>query len=175
MLMPGNTTSDRLVAPAPAASGPGLDGSTSAARPPEPDRGAQVPVRTILTVIGLVLATGLALLVVYEVRVHSIPAGIAVLIFFIVYQQLENHLLQPLILSRTVQLNPLTVLVSILVAVELAGILGALLAIPAAGILQVILRDIWDHRRGRPKEEPTVGAEKVPVSTVASKNEPPAR
>ena len=74
-----------------------------------------------------------------------------------VYQQLENHLLQPVILSRTVKLNPLTVLVAILVGVELAGILGALLAIPFAGIIQVIIRDVWDHRRGRLKEEPTTG------------------
>jgi predicted PurR-regulated permease PerM len=73
-----------------------------------------------------------------------------VLVFFVTYQQVENHLLQPLILSRTVQLNPLTVLVSILIAIELAGILGALLAIPVAGIGQVVARDIFDHRRPEP-------------------------
>ena len=82
--------------------------------------------------------------------VHSVTAGIVVIIFFVAYQQLENHLLQPVILARTVKLNPLTVLVAILVAVELAGILGALLAIPVAGMIQVIARDLWDHRRGGP-------------------------
>jgi hypothetical protein len=46
---------------------------------------------------------------------------------------------------------------------NLAGILGALLAIPAAGILQILARDIWDTRRGRFKEEPTVGEERTPV------------
>ena len=55
------------------------------------------------------------------------------LVFFVLYQQFENHLLQPLIFARTVKLNPLTVLVSILIGVEMAGILGALLAIPVAG------------------------------------------
>ena len=54
------------------------------------------------------------------------------MVFFVVYQQLENHLLQPVIFSRTVKLNPLTVIVAILVVVELAGMLGALLAIPVA-------------------------------------------
>ena len=73
--------------------------------------------------------------------VHSVPVGIAVVVFFVVYQQLENHLLQPWIFSRTVKLNPLAVLVAILLAVELAGILGALLAIPVAGIIQVAVRD----------------------------------
>ena len=53
--------------------------------------------------------------------------------------------------------------VAILLAVELAGILGALLAIPVAGIIQVVLRDVWDHRRGRPKDQPTVGEDRPPV------------
>ena len=87
-------------------------------------------------------------------------AAIVVIVFFVVYQQLENHLLQPLIFSRTVQLNPLTVLLAILIGVELAGILGTLLAIPVAGIMQIVLRDIWDTRQGRLKPEPTVGTAK---------------
>jgi len=55
------------------------------------------------------------------------------------------------------------VLVAILLAVELAGILGALLAIPVAGMIQVIVRNVWDERRGRLKPEPTVGPEEQPV------------
>jgi predicted PurR-regulated permease PerM len=113
--------------------------------------------------IPLIGATIGAIVAVVAAALHSGPALIVVLIFVIVYQQLENHLLQPLILARTVKLNPLTVLVAILIAVELAGILGAFLAIPVAGMVQVIARDLWDHRRGRPKEEPTVGEERTPV------------
>jgi hypothetical protein len=84
-------------------------------------------------------------------------------VFFVVYQQLENHLLQPIIFARTVQLNPLTVIVAILIAAELMGMLGALLAIPVASMIQVILRDIWDHRRGRLKDEPTLGEDEQPA------------
>ena len=84
------------------------------------------------------------------------------LVFFVLYEQLENHLLQPLVFARTVKLNPLTVIVAVLIGVELLGILGALLAIPVASMIQVILRDVWDHRRGRPKEEPTVGVDQEP-------------
>ncbi|SCG66058.1 AI-2E family transporter [Micromonospora inositola] len=51
-----------------------------------------------------------------------------VLVFFVIYQQVENHLLQPVIMSHTVQLNPLTVLVSVLLAAELGGLVGAPLA-----------------------------------------------
>jgi predicted PurR-regulated permease PerM len=81
--------------------------------------------------------------------VHSVVAGIVVIAFFVVYQQLENHLLQPLIYARTVRLTPLTVLIAILLAAQLAGILGALLAIPVAGMIKVIVRDIRDERRSR--------------------------
>ncbi|HEX2298189.1 MAG TPA: AI-2E family transporter, partial [Pseudonocardiaceae bacterium] len=122
----------------------------------------------IADLIPLVGATLGALVASIAAFIHSVPAGIAVVIFFVVYQQLENHLLQPVILSRTVKLNPLIVLVAILIGVELAGILGALLAIPVAGILQVIVRDIWDHRQGQLKEEPTIGAHKTPLSTVTT-------
>jgi predicted PurR-regulated permease PerM len=114
--------------------------------------------------IPLIGATLGAVIACIAAVLHSVPALVAVAIFFLVYQQLENHLLQPLILSRTVKLNPLAVLVSILVAVELAGILGAFLAIPVAGMIQVIIRDVWDHRHGRVKEEPTVGESRRPVS-----------
>jgi len=113
--------------------------------------------------IPLIGATLGAIVALIAAAVHSIPALIVVAIFFVLYQQLENHVLQPVILSRTVKLNPLAVLIAILVGVELAGILGALLAIPVAGIIQVIIRDVWSHRRGRPKLVPTVGEEEVPA------------
>jgi len=83
-----------------------------------------------------------------------------------VYQQFENHVLQQAVMSRTVNLNPLWVLLSVLLGVELAGIIGALLAIPAAGAIQVVARDIWDERRGRPKPEPTLGPEQEPLSSA---------
>ena len=111
----------------------------------------------IADLIPLVGATLGAVVATIAGFIHSVPAGIVLIIFFVVYQQLENHLLQPVILSRTVKLNPLTVLVAILVFVELAGVLGALLAIPFAGIVQVVIRDVWDHRRGGLKSEPTTG------------------
>src|SRR5918998_1460456 len=97
---------------------------------------------------------------------HSTGAGIGMLVFYIIYQQFENHVLQVVIMSKTVQINQLFVLVSVLVGVELLGILGALLAIPAAGVIQVIVRDLWDHRAGTFKEEPTIGTDQIPVSEV---------
>lgn len=73
--------------------------------------------------------------------------GVIVIVFFVAYQQLENHLLQPVIYGRTVQLSPLVVLISVLIGAELAGVLGALAAIPVAGIVQAIGREFFRYRR----------------------------
>jgi predicted PurR-regulated permease PerM len=94
---------------------------------------------------------------------HSPVAGIITFVVFIVYQQIENHVLNPIIMSRTVRLNPLWVILSVLAGAQLAGIIGALLAIPAAGAIQVVVRDLWDERQGRPKSTPTVGPSEQPV------------
>jgi predicted PurR-regulated permease PerM len=103
----------------------------------------------ILDLIPLAGATVAGIVIATVAFLHSIPAGIVVVVFVIVYQQLENHFLQPVIYGRTVQLSALAVLVSVLVGAELAGILGALAAIPVAGTIQVILRDWLAHRHGR--------------------------
>jgi predicted PurR-regulated permease PerM len=114
--------------------------------------------------IPLVGATLGAVVAIAVAALHSLPAAIVVLVVFVVYQQLENHVLQPVIMSRTVELSALTVLVSILIGVELFGFLGALLAIPVAGVLHVIGRDLYDGYRGRLKPDPTTGTDQVPVS-----------
>jgi len=100
----------------------------------------------ILDLIPLAGATIAAILIGVVAFLHSIPAGIVVVIFFVLYQQVENHLLQPVIYGRTVQLSPLAVLISILIGAELAGVLGALAAIPVAGSIQVLLLDWRRHR-----------------------------
>jgi predicted PurR-regulated permease PerM len=106
----------------------------------------------ILDLIPLAGATIAGIVVVTVSFLHSVPAGIVLLVFMILYQQAENHILQPLIYGRTVQLSPLVVLIAILIGAELAGILGALAAIPVAGSIQVIVRDILTTRRSRTEE-----------------------
>jgi len=132
-----------------------------------------VPFRGVLALwvafadlIPLVGATLGAVVVSAVAFLDSPKTGIIVVIFFVIYQQFENHVLQVSIMSRTVDLNPLAVLLSVLVGVELFGILGALLAIPAGGVLQVICRDIYDTNLGALKEEPTIGEDEIPISQV---------
>jgi predicted PurR-regulated permease PerM len=105
----------------------------------------------ILDLIPLAGATIAAILIGIVAFLHSIPAGIIVVVFFIVYQQVENHVLQPVVYGRTVQLSPLAVLISILIGAELAGILGALAAIPVAGSIQVVVNDWLEHHREHPE------------------------
>lgn len=139
---------------------------------------AGVPFHTVLALwvafadlIPLVGATLGAIPAVLVAFLNSTWLGVATLIFFVVYQQFENHVLQVTIMSKTVDLNPLVVLVSVLIGVELSGVVGALLAIPLAGVIQVIGRDVIDARRGGVKEEPTVGSEEVPVNEAKKEAE----
>jgi predicted PurR-regulated permease PerM len=82
---------------------------------------------------------------------HSLTAGIVVLVVFLVYTQVENHVLNPIVMSKTVKVNPLLVLVAILVGASIGdwigGVFGAfvaaLLAIPLAGAIQVLVREAW--------------------------------
>src|SRR5947208_12656820 len=103
----------------------------------------------ILDLIPLAGATVAGIIISAVAFLHSIPAGIVVVVFFVVYQQIENHLLQPVVYGRTVQLSPLAVLIAVLIGAELAGVLGALAAIPVAGAIQVVLVDWNRHRRER--------------------------
>jgi predicted PurR-regulated permease PerM len=82
---------------------------------------------------------------------HSVSAGIVVLIVFLAYTQIENHILNPIVMSRTVRINPLLVLIAILVGASVGdlvgglfgGFVGTLLAIPTAGSIQVVVREVW--------------------------------
>jgi predicted PurR-regulated permease PerM len=108
----------------------------------------------ILDLIPLAGATIAAIIIGTVAFLHSIVAGIVVIVFFILYQQLENHVLQPVVYNRTVKLSPLIILISVLIGAEVAGILGALGAIPVAGSIQVIVVDYLRVRRERAIEKP---------------------
>jgi predicted PurR-regulated permease PerM len=103
----------------------------------------------ILDLIPLAGATIAAIIVCSIGFLHTVAAGIILIVFFILYQQLENHVLQPLVYSRTVRLSPLAILVSVLIGAQIAGVLGALAAIPIAGTIQVLLLAWLEERRKR--------------------------
>ena len=108
----------------------------------------------LLDLIPLAGATLAAIIVSAVGFLHSTTAGIVLVIFFILYQQLENHVLQPLVYGRTVRLSPLIVLIAVLMGAELAGVIGALGAIPVAGSIQVIVVDWLAHRKQQADDPP---------------------
>ncbi len=109
--------------------------------------GVFVALVDLLPLVGGLLA-GVPVVVI--AAIHSVPAGIIMLIVFLVYQQLENHVLNPIIMSKTVQLNPFWVLLAVLVGATLGGriagglgtFVGALVGIPFGGAVQVIVREL---------------------------------
>jgi putative heme transporter len=82
--------------------------------------------------------------------------GIAIAVVFALYQVAENNLLQPLVQRATIKMNPLIIFVVLLIGASLAGILGALLSLPVAGAIQVIIQDVLAHER-RPDERAGAG------------------
>jgi predicted PurR-regulated permease PerM len=82
---------------------------------------------------------------------QGLTAGIITLLVFLVYTQIENHVLNPIVMSKTVRISPLLVLMAVLVGASIGswvgglfgGFVAALLAIPAAGALQVIVLEVW--------------------------------
>jgi predicted PurR-regulated permease PerM len=120
----------------------------------------------VLTILGVPFAAPLAVLVFFFDLIPVVGATIAAVfvalvtlfvnfpvalivwvIFAIVYQQLENYVIQPQIQRRAVEIEPFTVLVAVLFGATLFGIIGAVLAIPAAAAIQISVREWWAYRR----------------------------
>jgi predicted PurR-regulated permease PerM len=106
-----------------------------------------VAVADLVPLVGATFGAAVSVLAAY---LHSPTAGLIALVFFIVYQQTENLVIYPWLMSRKVKVNPVIVLLSVLLAVELFGLLGALLAIPVSGAVQVLVKAV---RRERPLEQ----------------------
>ncbi len=108
--------------------------------------------------IGSIVVIGAALLL------TGTTAGIAMFVIVMIYQQIENHVLQPLIYGRTVALSSLTVLLAVLIGGDALGLIGALLAIPIAGTLQAVVGEMLEKRADRIQRGGPTGEEAVESS-----------
>jgi predicted PurR-regulated permease PerM len=110
---------------------------------------------------------------------HSLTAGIITAAVFIAYQQVENHILNPVIMSRTVKVNPLLILLAVLIGAAIGDWVGGffgsfvavLISIPAAGALQIVARELWQATGpGGPLDQPLVtdgsGSQQVTTETA---------
>ena len=98
----------------------------------------------LIPLVGATLGAAVCAIAAY---LHSPTAGIITVIFFVVYQQIENGVLYPWIMARRVHVNPLVILLSVLLAVEVFGMLGALLAVPVSGAIQVVVIAVRQERQ----------------------------
>src|SRR5215212_7046112 len=123
----------------------------------------------VLYLIPLIGATlGGALLVIVGLFVEPWKA-VVLLIFVLVYQQVESNFLQPLVYSKAVQLNGLVILIALLVGGQLLGIPGALLAIPVAEIIRIVVTELLAYRRTRQEaKEPAVATSLPPTTSERS-------
>jgi predicted PurR-regulated permease PerM len=129
----------------------------------------------LFSLIPLVGATIAAVLVGLVTLFANFPtATIAWAVWAILYQQLENHVIQPQIQRRTVNVHPFVVVVSVLMGASLLGILGAIIAIPVAASIQILLREWWDWRTFSVRTEPPAEPPPPPPSpaTGAPGDEP---
>jgi len=97
---------------------------------------------------------------------HSVTAGVVTLAVFLIYTQIENHVLNPVVMSRTVRVNPLLVLLAILIGASIGSWIGgvfgafvaALIAIPSAGAFQVVVAELWQATASPAPPIPEVAA-----------------
>jgi predicted PurR-regulated permease PerM len=101
----------------------------------------------IFDIIPLVGATIAGIVTVIIALFHSLPAGIATAIFYIVYQQFENYVLVPRVMKKTVDVSPLTTIIAALLGGALLGIVGALVAIPIAAAIQLMAQEVFVPRQ----------------------------
>ena len=102
----------------------------------------------LIPIVGPILAAIPAVLVAGTV---SYQKALAVIVFFVVQQQIENHVLVPKVMERQVGVSAIVVIVSVLIGGKLLGIAGVLLAVPSAAILQVLVMELLEMREAAPK------------------------
>ena len=103
-----------------------------------------VAVTDLLPVIGATVGAVIVSAVAFSQDAHT---GVIVAIFYLIYQQVENYVLYPKIMERSVDVSPAVTIVAVLVGASLLGIVGALLAIPIAAAVQLILIEVYVPRQ----------------------------
>jgi predicted PurR-regulated permease PerM len=102
-----------------------------------------------LDLIPQVGATVAAVILVIVGLTVSTPAALAMLVIQLIYQQVENYIVYPIVYRRAVELSALTTIVSVLIASSLLGVVGAILAVPFAAVIKVVMREAGSPRRDR--------------------------
>jgi predicted PurR-regulated permease PerM len=136
-----------------------------------PFRAPLAVIAGLFSLIPLVGATIAAVLIGLVTLFEDFPTDTIIwAVWAIVYQQFENHVIQPQVQKRTVHVHPFLTIVAVLFGATLLGILGALIAIPIAASIQILMREYWDWRTMSLKEHPPP---KAPGDEPPPEGEPP--
>lgn len=137
-----------------------------------------VPLAVLMAFLGLIPLVGAtigAVIIALVTAFNDFPTDTIVwVIYAVLYQQAENNLLQPMVYRRAVNVHPLIVIVAILIGASLLGVLGALVAIPVAATVQIVVKDLWEHRRTPAEEllDLPAGVEEEPAPAPKPVGEP---
>jgi predicted PurR-regulated permease PerM len=101
----------------------------------------------LLDVIPMIGATIGAFVVCGIAFATDVTSGIACVIFYIAYQQIENYLIYPKVMARTVAIPGAITVIAALIGASLLGVVGALLAIPTAASILLLVREVWLPRQ----------------------------
>src|SRR5690606_8152095 len=116
-----------------------------------------MPIAAVVFVGGLIPMFGATIggiIAIALLAFNDIPAAIIFAVYFVIYQQVENNFISPVVQSRTVDLSARTVLVSITIGLYLFGIVGGIISIPIAGCIRVLTNYYLEHtRREREKKD----------------------
>ena len=142
-----------------------------------------VPLAVLMSFFGLIPLVGATIggvLILIVTLFTDFPSATIIYgIFLIFYQQLENNVLQPFIFKRTVNVPPLAVIVAILAGSSMLGVVGALVAIPIAAALQIVIKEFWGDRTATsgtvimPDDAPPPDDEDPPPPTLIVEQPPP--
>jgi sporulation integral membrane protein YtvI len=95
-----------------------------------------------IPIIGPIIGAAPAVFLAY---LAAPELAVKVVIFFLVIHQLENHIIVPKIMGRSIDLHPVTVIISLLIGGQLMGVVGMIMAVPVAALLKVLYRHLWHY------------------------------
>ncbi len=121
-----------------------------------------IPYEAVFALAGVIFFTDLVpvigatigAIIVSLVLLFNDPASVIVfIVYFLIYQQIENNFIQPLVQSRSVALSALGVIMAVIVGITLLGVVGGIVAIPVAGCVRVAILDYMEHRTHKPEKD----------------------
>lgn len=129
-------------------------------------------IATLLSLVPMFGATISGILIAVLIGLNDISAGLIFGVYFIIYQQVESNYISPKIQSRTIQLTALVVLVAATIGTYVAGITGAIISVPIAGWIKVLIEDWLEHRSPKPpaKQGVTASLKEVIKKTASKKS-----